>query len=841
MNTPESFGDAPVAARVAPAECLEKSVSHVESRLEGGEYVARFRLQLDALVRDGCSGREAESDHRPPGSFLRDFVACSLPGQAIRVDLQTDGRGGLDWELGGEARSAVSTAVAEGSASDMMGGLQELCRGTGLGIQLKPKAMARAGATDALPNGALVSRLVPIKWFPPESRRVELGFATPREPVARSTIQLPVMRRGTLRVSMSVPEFLRSLGIRLGVTLMLSRRQLTAAEHAEVHDAIGDLRACSSRGLRSAEVEAQVEWLERWLKESEGVQVDCRVQSQRAVPHAVATALGIEVFGMPSKLESIATGKRSGIDLRNCRPASEPLPGLFPGLARLKATGVRTQYTLVPSRLSEEGVVLGCVGDGDFQTEVRLNHISRARHCYITGATGTGKSTLLINLIRQDIEAGHGLAVIDPHGDLFDEVLNGIPRHRCKDVTLLNVTDTSRAMGLNPLDVHGPDRAMRVNLIVNEFLHFFQSRYDMRQVAGPMFELYFRCAILLLAHQPRCRTLIEMPDLFQSADFRKGLLETCTDGTTIMQWRNLERVRGEACLDQLGPYIYSKLNPLLHNPSIRCMLVQSRNALDLPAIMNRKGVLLVNLCKTRLGESDAGFLGSLLINKVFLAGLTRATLPPARRVPFHLYVDEFQNFAGPSMTGLICESRKFGLHATLANQHLGQLRHHNGGPDLAETVLGNVGNLICFRSGPSDASALAPFLRPQIGEQDLQNLPNYHAVARLLTDEGTTPAFVIRTLPVPDQHLDPEIRRSIRRRWMRASVPADCDAGKKNERRQRTDEDGCDALAMGAKQTIGRDAVAEQATQPRGRTIMSMQDVEDLLAGTKPTPHLNPL
>ena len=206
---------------------------------------------------------------------------------------------------------------------------------------------------------------------------------------------------------------------------------------------------------------------------------------------------------------------------------------------------------------------------------------------------------------------------------------------------------------------------------------------------------------------------------------------------------------GEQSLANYATYVTSKLNLVTQSGPIRPIVGQTETTIDFRRIIDRRGILLVNLAKGQLGELDTRLLGMLLIGQLFSAALSRATLRPERRKTFHLYVDEFQNFVTDSAASLLAEARKFGLHLTLANQTLAQLHAHPGRQNLLETILGNVGNLMLFRLGVPDAQRLRMFTEPHLPAEEIQRLPNYHAFARLLAAHGPVEPFVFATTPPP--------------------------------------------------------------------------------------------
>jgi hypothetical protein len=352
-------------------------------------------------------------------------------------------------------------------------------------------------------------------------------------------------------------------------------------------------------------------------------------------------------------------------------------------------------------------------------------------------------------MIFQDIREGRGVCLIDPHGDLYDQIVEFLPLNRAKDVVMFNPGSSEHVPGLNILECSGPNRHLQVNFAINELLKTFDRMYDMRHVGGPMFETYFRNALLLLLESDLPEvTIMELSLVFESRDYRQFLLGRCNNPIVVGFWKDIaEKGSGDASLSSMAPYITSKLNAFTYNSLIRPILGQAKSTIDFRQIMDRQSILLIKLPKGLLGEFDAQLLGSFILARIFSAAMGRANVRESKRPPFHLYVDEFQNFVNDGVAFMLAEARKYGLHLTLANQNLSQLAASQGRQNLVDAVLGNVGSLIAFRVGPPDAEKLRLYTEPEFGPMDLQGLPNYHAVGRIMTGNGPTRPFIFRTLP----------------------------------------------------------------------------------------------
>ena len=315
---------------------------------------------------------------------------------------------------------------------------------------------------------------------------------------------------------------------------------------------------------------------------------------------------------------------QTSINLVGCLHPELAWPFLFPNVDALANARVKRLYNLDVPDFSKNGILLGQVAECR-RRRVRVSEQDLAQHLYVLGGTGTGKSTLLFNMIIQDIRAGHGVGLIDPHGDLYDQLLEAVPRSRANEVFLFNPGNPDLSPGINPLECNGPNRPMQVNFAVNEMLKTFERLYDMRICGGPMFETYFRHAILLLMESGlEDVTLTELSLVFEDADYRKFLKSRCKNPLVVGFWANqAERVKGDAALENMAPYIVSKINAFTCNSIIRPIIGQARSTIDFRRILDGRGIFLARLTKGALGELDTQLLGSFLLSKIFIAAMGR--------------------------------------------------------------------------------------------------------------------------------------------------------------------------------------------------------------------------
>jgi len=396
-----------------------------------------------------------------------------------------------------------------------------------------------------------------------------------------------------------------------------------------------------------------------------------------------------------------------------------------------------------PSNLPQEGIILGENIYQGMRSIVKITREDRRRHIYIIGQTGTGKTTLLKNMVIQDIKNGDGVCFIDPHGDVAQEILGLIPKERIDDVIYFNPGDTRRPIGLNILE-YSPQRPEEKTFIINTLIEIIDKLYNLQVTGGPMFEQYLRNALYLIMDDPSWGyTLLEVSKVFVDEPFRYDLLKKCKNYPVIEFWtKQAPVVGGELQLENMITWVTSKLNPFILNEFVRPIIAQSRSTIDFNQIMNERKILIVNLSKGLIGETSAYLMGMLIITKILLGAFARITIPEEERKDFYLYIDEFQNFAFKGVASILAEARKYRLSMVLAHQYIKQLPE-----EIASAVVGNVGTMIAFRVGAQDAEFLERIFLPVFNKFDLVNIPNYNAYIKLLIYGYVSDAFNIKTFP----------------------------------------------------------------------------------------------
>lgn len=428
----------------------------------------------------------------------------------------------------------------------------------------------------------------------------------------------------------------------------------------------------------------------------------------------------------------------------------------------------RVRYRVAPAAADREGVLLGTSGRYGGRQEVRLGREDRLRHLYVVGQTGTGKTTLLRTMILDDLRSGAGLCLIDPHGDLYAEVLGLIPEERIGDVVLLDPSDPDGAAALNILERKGDeDPHLIVQDIVGIVERLMVDRYGQQhgmEMLGPVFFQHLTFGLLLLiSHPSRQATLQDVFELFMSRDAWQRWARPLPDDPVLRRWveqvlrRTNYTARDEDSVS-LGEYVGSKLQDFIFVPALRQLFGAPRSSFDLRELMDTGGVLLVNLAKGKLTEPAARFLGMVLLGRMTVAAMSRVHLEPQRRRPFTIYVDEFHALTTTTFNTLLSEGRKFGIGLVLANQFVSQLRARG----IDEAIFGNVGTIVAFRTGVEDARRLAPRLEPAFRAAQLAHLPNWHAVVAGLRDGAAMDPFVLETV-APRERPSRARARAVRR------------------------------------------------------------------------------
>lgn len=383
------------------------------------------------------------------------------------------------------------------------------------------------------------------------------------------------------------------------------------------------------------------------------------------------------------------------------------------------------------------------------------------RHMYIVGKTGTGKSTFLSNLIANDIKNGKWIWLLDPHGELVETVLEHIPSHRTNDVILFDVSDSEFPIGFNLLQAKDADEKIRiVSGVVTTFAKLFaHSRW-------PRLEYILRNILLTLIDYPNA-TLMHILRILTDKNFREEVLKHTTDSMILKFWRNEYDKRDERQKQEaMGP-ITNKIGQFLSSAVVRNIFGQPRSKLNLRDAMDSGKIILINLSKGKIGEDNASMIGSLLVTKFQIDAMSRADIKPEERVPFYLYIDEFQNFATDSFATILSEARKYKLSLIMANQYTSQLLE-----TIRDAIFGNIWSIFSFTVGYDDAKVISAQFKEMVTPNDLISLPRFTAYTRMMIDGVTSDPFSMKTMPLPTPEWSHEqTKKIIEQSRQRYSMP----------------------------------------------------------------------
>lgn len=402
---------------------------------------------------------------------------------------------------------------------------------------------------------------------------------------------------------------------------------------------------------------------------------------------------------------------------------------------------------ILPREGSIEPKEVSFIGETNYRNEKRkfgIKRIDRRRHLYVVGKTGSGKSKLLELLLVSDIQDGHGCCLLDPHGDLAEEVLKFVPKNRIKDVVYVNPADNDFPIGFNPLEPVS-DYQVRQHLsvfFISIFKKLFSENWNARM------EHLIRYITLALLETPDSN-ILGIPRIISDIEFRQRVIKQIQDPVVKSFWTNEFSSYNEQFSNQAVIPILNKVGQFISNPIVRNMIGQKRNMLDFEDFMNSEKIVIINISKGKLGDENAALLGSMFITKIQQAALARSKIPEEERKDFYFYVDEFQNFATDAFSTILSEARKYRLNLTIAHQYIAQLPD-----DVKATAFGNVGSIIVFAVGGQDASYLEKEFSPVFNADDMINLNAREMYIKMSVNGKITTPFSAKTLNIPKSHSD---------------------------------------------------------------------------------------
>ncbi|MFA5829744.1 MAG: type IV secretion system DNA-binding domain-containing protein [Candidatus Gracilibacteria bacterium] len=402
------------------------------------------------------------------------------------------------------------------------------------------------------------------------------------------------------------------------------------------------------------------------------------------------------------------------------------------------------EYKVLPAPVNvpTEGILLGYNVYRGVKTPIRMLRDDRTRHHYCIGKSGSGKSVFLSWMARQDIINGDGLCVIDPHGDLIEELIQFVPKERAKDVVIFNPADMERPMGLNILEAKTPEQQDLASSQATEiFIKIFGD-----EIFGPRIQHYFRNACLtLMEDEEEGATLIDVPRIFVDDEFMKYKVSKVKNPIVKSFWEHEYAHTGERERQEMIPYFSAKFGPFITNSIMRNTIGQPKSAFNFREMMDEKKILLINLSKGKIGDLNTQLLGLVIVARLQMAAMSRVDIPEKDRKDFYLYVDEFQNFATDSFCSILSEARKYHLGLIMAHQYIKQLEKKND-TSIRDAVFGNVGTMMSFKVGAEDAEYMAKEYAPVLTEQDVIGIANFKAYIKLNIKNSTSRPFSMETV-----------------------------------------------------------------------------------------------
>jgi hypothetical protein len=399
-----------------------------------------------------------------------------------------------------------------------------------------------------------------------------------------------------------------------------------------------------------------------------------------------------------------------------------------------------------PANIPTEGLLLGHNEYAGIKTEIRVKNEDRFRHFYIIGQTGTGKSSIMLSMAKQDLREGRGIAVIDPHGDLANDLLPYVPRDRADDVIYFNPADIERPMGLNLLEATSDDDK---EIVAQDALNIMIKLFG-NEIFGPRLQDYFRNGVLTLMDYPGGSALTDIVRLFTDDGFQQERRKNLKNPVVKTWWDYTFARMGEREKGEIIPFWSAKFGGFITNTLMRNIIGQTKSSFDVYKLMQEGKILFVNLSKGKLGDFNANLIGMILVSKIQMGAMKRQDLPKDQRTDFFLYIDEFQNLVTDSIESILSEARKYRLGLVVAHQYLGQLEKSDAltksHVNLKNAIFGNVGSMMIYKIGPEDAEFIQKQFAPQFTDHDLLNLDKLKGVMRLSVDGQPSTPFSINPL-----------------------------------------------------------------------------------------------
>ena len=429
-----------------------------------------------------------------------------------------------------------------------------------------------------------------------------------------------------------------------------------------------------------------------------------------------------------------------------------PLPGT--ATSNVDWLGARTAPA--PAGMAKEGLLLGYNQFRGNKTPVYIQGADRQRHMYFIGKSGSGKSTQLKAMAVQDIRAGKGVCVVDPHGDLVEDILGAIPAERVEDVIVFSPYDKDMPIGLNMLEA--PNENL-IDLTVQDMISIFYKLFPPEMI-GPMFEHNMRNVMLTLMSDPQNPgTIAEIPRMFSDEAYQKQWVAKVKDPVVRAFWEQEMAKTSDFHKSEMLGYLISKVGRFVEDAMMRNIIGQSHSGFSFRDVMDQQKILLIDLSKGKTGEVNAQLLGLVIVSKLQMAAMARADMPEEQRKDFYLYIDEFQNFVTPSIATILSEARKYRLNLILAHQYMSQVVE-KGDTEIRDAILGNVGSMFVSRIGPEDTDTFEKVFAPTFNANDLINSEPFTWYTKMIKDNAQLAPFTTKGLPPIDTN--PTLAQKIR-------------------------------------------------------------------------------
>jgi hypothetical protein len=720
------------------------AASNVVALSEAGlEKSATYGFAIGARLAGFVSGSVQDGSEQ----WFQSFLSQLRPGESLSLRVAFADRDGLSF---GATACAPQDGI-EARTRELELALRDVAASAAPYLKLAPQRAASASelpyAVDLQPVGRRVCLDDLVSDAP---RRVATsGAANSEAAVVALQLALSPDRRPDLA---AVADLMSRPALRGAVLqLELSTFALEARHRRAIQEFLkGLVRASRAAGLEIPLIllnDRVLPLLKAWSTASRGLRLSARLSAGEAVSGAVLDMLCQALFGATRRIDS----EEAAVDLTAAWPDLDlAFLGRLPLIPAIKARlAARDKASSVVER--SRGITLGRLDD---DLPFAIDAMARQQHVYMLGGTGTGKSTLMLNMIVQDMKAGRAVIVVDPHGDLWEKALRLVPSKRLQDLVLVHPTDPRGQFTMNILERLSDDAEGEHGRVIDELLDFLKRSQwrDVPEAFGPMFENYFRNGLqLLLSAEGDDASILDFPRVFSDDGFRSKLLGKCKNADVRLFWRGIvEGAQYEAKLSNHAPYIVCKVSPIVGNTHLRRILGSRNSTLDFGNIIQEQKICLINLAQPYLAKEASRFLGGMITARlVASAKVTQASVPEEQRKRVNVYMDEFQTYISAGLADGLAEVRKYGLNLVLANQSLSQLQGDRHQAEIAEAVMSNAANVIAFRVGIQDAQRLGRRFEPELPAAALAKLPNYHAAGIVVRGSAVSAPEVFATAAEP--------------------------------------------------------------------------------------------